>query len=282
MEFWFLAGLLTLATLFVLVRSLSGGDGVAVSAAKANASHYQSQLAELERQQAVGVIASGEAEAAKIEAARRLIHARDNPGTTLQGLDLARVRQALAVFVLIAVPLIGAGVYARLGSPKLPDMPLDARRLAEPDTFQALDSIQRMEAHLFLNPKDGSGHEMLAPLYFQMGRYAEAAKSFEQATLLLGETPQRLASRGEAMVAEKGGVVDNAALAVFDRVLALEPQNGPARFYKATALKQDGKRDEARDMLTTLRNETADVDIRRMLDASLMALDVPAEKATQP
>jgi cytochrome c-type biogenesis protein CcmH/NrfG len=65
-------------------------------------------------------------------------------------------------------------------------------------------------------------------------------------------------------------------------VLALEPQNGPARFYKATALKQDGKRDEARDMLTTLRNETADVDIRRMLDASLMALDVPAEKATQP
>jgi cytochrome c-type biogenesis protein CcmH len=282
MEFWFLAGLMTLAVLFALVRALASGAAPAVSAANANAAHYRSQLAELERQQASGVIGAGEAEAAKLEAARRLIHAKPENGSGLLGQDMARLRQAIAVFVLIAVPLIGAGVYARLGSPNLPDMPLEKRKLAEPETFKALEGIQRMEAHLFLNPKDGAGHEMIAPLYFQMGRYGDAAKAFEQASLILGETPQRLAGRGEAMVAEKNGMVDAEAAAVFEKVIALEPQNGPARFYKATALKQDGKRDEARAMLQTLRDETSDPDIQRMLDATLMSLGVPAEKAVKP
>jgi cytochrome c-type biogenesis protein CcmH len=282
MEFWFLAGLLTLAALFLLMRALAGGNHAAVSASNANVSHYQSQLSEIERQKAVNVIGNAEAEAARIEAARRLLHAQAVGQGEWLGDDLARVRQAISVFVLLAVPLIGAGVYARLGAPKLPDMPVEARRLAEPDTFKVLDGIQRMEAHLFMNPKDGAGHEMIAPLYFQMGRFADAAKSFQEAASILGETPQRLASLGEAIVASKNGIVDVEAVAVFDRVLAKEPANGPARFYKATALKQDGKRDEARAMLTSLRNETSDPDILRMLDASLMSLDVPAESAVKP
>jgi cytochrome c-type biogenesis protein CcmH len=272
MEFWFLAGLMTLAALFVLMRALSGDARHGLSAHAANTAHYQSQLQELERQQANGAIAPAEAEAARMESARRLIAAREPGGRQWDGDQQNRVRQAIAVFVLIAVPLIGAGVYARLGSPKLPDMPLEARRAAEPETFQALDGIHRMETHLFLNPGDGEGHEVLAPLYFRMGRYGDAAKAFKRAAEILGETPQRLASRGEALVAEAGGLVNGEALAVFDRVLQIEPRNGPARFYRATALRQDGRLDEAKTLLQTLLAETTEPDIRAMLEASLKAI----------
>jgi cytochrome c-type biogenesis protein CcmH len=71
------------------------------------------------------------------------------------------------------VPLIAFGFYGAVGSPGLPDAPLQAR-LAKPPEQQDLPIlVQRIETHLAANPKDARGWELLAPIYLRLGRADE-------------------------------------------------------------------------------------------------------------
>ena len=72
-------------------------------------------------------------------------------------------RRAAASTVLIALPVLAATVYLKLGSPELPGQPL-ASRAAAPAQDPTLDAlVARVEAHLAQNPDDGRGWEVVAP-----------------------------------------------------------------------------------------------------------------------
>lgn len=206
---------------------------------------YRAQLAEVERDLARKLIGEAEAEAAKAEAARRLLRsaaARDEPAGESE--PALRRRRAASAIALSCVPLLALLVYGAYGSPTLPDQPLAARLKASPaQDFEV--ALVRIEAHLAANPTDGKGWGVLAPVYLRQGRYEDAARAFANAIRHDGPSAERHAGQGEAQILAAGGVVTASARESLAAALALEPGNPRARFFMAMAQEQDGQTPQA-------------------------------------
>ncbi|OJY33145.1 MAG: hypothetical protein BGP06_20115, partial [Rhizobiales bacterium 65-9] len=160
------------------------------------------------------------------------------------GVSSLRRRKTAAVIALIVVPALALPAYLAAGSPQLPDQPLAARKAVDPSAISVAEAVARIEAHLARNPDDGAGYDMLAPVYLRMGRAADAARAYSAALRLNGETPERLAGLGEALVTGAEGVVTAEAQDLFTRASAAG-FNPRAGFYLALAREQDGDREGA-------------------------------------
>jgi cytochrome c-type biogenesis protein CcmH len=156
--------------------------------------------------------------------------------------------------MLVLVPGITLGVYLRIGQPGLPDLPL-ASRAVTPQNMDVASALQRIEQHLARNPDDGRGYEVVAPVYLRAGRFADAAFAYRRVIALLGPSATRHADLGEALVAEKDGIITAEARDAFEKAVALEPGYAKARFYLAVLLEQDGNRAGAVEKLTALAAE---------------------------
>jgi cytochrome c-type biogenesis protein CcmH len=240
MTLWFVLALMTAAAAFAVLwplgrrTALRGGSDVAV---------YRDQLDEIARDRAAGRIGEREAEAARTEVSRRLLHSADaQPLAPAPGHALRRKLAALAALVLL--PAGALGLYAFKGSPHLPDQPL-AVRLDTPTEQSVPALVVRVEAHLERNPEDGRGWEVLAPVYMRLGRYEEAAQARRNVVRLLGSTAAREADLGEALTGAANGVVTADAKAAFERALALDATEFKARYFTGLAAEQDGRPAEA-------------------------------------
>jgi cytochrome c-type biogenesis protein CcmH len=238
MTLWLAFALMTAAAIFAVLWPLSqsraarSGSDVAV---------YRDQLDEISRDRAAGLIGEAEAGAARIEVSRRLIAAGEAeagvPPINTQA-ALWR-RRAAAVVALLFVPLAAGTLYLWHGSPQLPGAPLAARTEAAHDSsITAL--IAKVEAHLERSPNDARGWDVLAPVYLRLGRIDEAVKARRNALNFGGETAQRQADLGEALVAASNGIVTAEAKQAFDRAVALDPADPKSRFYVGLAAQQDG------------------------------------------
>lgn len=199
---------------------------------------YKAQMAEIERDSARGLIAAQDAENAKAAAGRRLLAASEAVGAE-QSPSLTNIRLA-ALIALIVVPALGFGLYQRIGNPDLPDQPLEARATIKPENLDMLAAVAKVEAHLAKNPGDGRGYEVVAPVYLRLGRSEDAVRAWSEAIRLLGETAERKAALGEAMVYAANGVVTANARKSFEAALALDAKFPTARFYLGLAAEQDG------------------------------------------
>jgi cytochrome c-type biogenesis protein CcmH len=246
MTLWFGLALMTatviLAVLWPLSRRGSGsrsGSDVAV---------YRDQLDEIERDRAAGLIKDEEAGAAKVEVSRRLLAAADADGQAEPPVNAAAIvwrRRAVAVAALVVLPLAALTFYFALGSPELPDQPL-APRLAGARTNQSLNALTaQVETHLERNPEDGRGWEVIAPVYARLGRFDEAVKARRQALRLNGDSAERQAALGEALVFAANGVVTSEAKAAFERAAALDGNDVQGRYFLGLAAEQDGDRAQA-------------------------------------
>lgn len=204
---------------------------------------YRDQIAELARDAAAGRLPPEQAEAARIEVARRMLAAASSAPEVAS--SSGRRRRIAAVIALLVIPVVGAGLYLRLGSPELPDMPLASRLSAPPDGSDVAILVRRVEDHLSANPGDGRGYELLAPVYLKLGRTDDAIRAYRQAIVLLGSTAERQATLGEALVIRNEGVVGADATAAFQAALALDPSMAKARYFLGLAAEQDGRRPDA-------------------------------------
>ena len=228
-----LTGIAALAALWPLARRTPASPAV-----DSDVAIYKDQLAEIERDRARNLLPPDEAEAARIEVSRRLIGAASR-GTSEHAPSTAR-RRAAAVAVLVLVPAVALGLYGRLGSPALPDQPLEAR-LDTPSETASLDAlVVQVETHLARNPDDGRGWEVVAPIYLKARRFAEARQAYANALRLLGSTAEREASVGEAATAAAEGVVTADARSAFERAVAKDPSHAKARYFLGRAKEQDG------------------------------------------
>src|SRR5687768_1428269 len=102
MTLWFVLALMTAAAVFAVLLPL--GRQSAVRRSGSDVAVYRDQLEELERDRIAGAIADAEAEAARIEIARRLIAAADAaPAETRVQPSLWR-RRAVMVAALVLLP----------------------------------------------------------------------------------------------------------------------------------------------------------------------------------
>jgi cytochrome c-type biogenesis protein CcmH len=271
MMFWIAAAGLMGLTCLALLAALGGGR-VAAEDADHDRRFYAAQLAEIERQKSLGLMGDAEAQAARTEAARRLLAAADAPSTrSLEGGG----RRLAAIAVLIVVPAIALPVYLARGAPDMPDFALASREQpkAAPDgQVDVASAIQQIEAHLQKNPEDGRGQEVIAPVYLRMGRAADAARAFAAALRILGSTADRQAGLGEALVFQAEGVVTAEAKAAFTAALALDAAHVKARFFTALAAEQDGDRPRALALLAALRSDLPEGGLKTEITQQLAAL----------
>jgi cytochrome c-type biogenesis protein CcmH len=272
-------GMTALAVLAVLVplgrrRALRAGGEAAV---------YRDQLGEIERDSARGTIGAAEAEAARVEVARRLIAASEQDKQIEDTGRGARIRRRIvAVAALVLLPLAAGTLYLGFGRPDLPDLPLaerDASAVAADPAGQPVDDlVRRVEEELQKRPEDGQGWDVIAPVYLRNGEAAKAATAFGNAIRLLGSSAEREAGLGEALTLAAQGQVTPEAKAAFEKAAALDPDQPRARFYLARQAEQAGDTAKAADIYRgMLKDAPADAPWRGMVGQALAATALGAE-----
>ena len=194
---------------------------------------YRDQLQELERDQGRGIIGVAEAEAARNEISRRLLQVA-KPKLLASG-------NRYSLLAVLLVPLIALPLYAKFGSPRSPDVPLQERlkgAIANQD-FEAL--VATVEAHLAESPNDIEGWKVLAPAYKREQRWNDAADAYANVLQLAPPTAQGIADFGEMLVFANEGMVTDEAQRAFAEALKLDGKDERANYYFAMGQKQEGK-----------------------------------------
>jgi cytochrome c-type biogenesis protein CcmH len=249
MLFWILVSVLTAAVAVAMLLPLMRAEAETDIPQSHDVEVYRDQLAELQRDQANGLISGDEAEFARAEVARRLLSANEAVKAAAP-VSARRVNRIAQMVVIGFLPLTGLCLYLATGRPDMPDAPL-AMRLANPgDDINIL--IAKAEQHLVQNPQDGAGWDLLAPIYYREGRIEDAGAAYQNAIRILGPTPMRLSGYAESLIALSGGLITSEAQDALKQSLALEPEDPRSEFYLALALKQQGKTAEARSAFEAL------------------------------
>jgi cytochrome c-type biogenesis protein CcmH len=101
-------------------------------------------------------------------------------------------------------------------------------------------------------------------------RYADAAEAYRQSIRLLGESPKRLASYGQALVLANNGVVTEDARKALERALVLDPKLIEPRLVLIIAKEQDGQLAAAiEDWRAMLASAPADAPWRKLAEQRL-------------
>lgn len=275
--FWLVAGALLLAAAVALGLGLRRGRAVEAPALQ-DLQVYRDQLAEIERDLARGVIATEEAARLKTEVSRRILET-DRLARQAGGAGETRGPGGNLLIGFIVLLLAGSvALYWHLGAPGYPDMPLTAR-LAEaeelhrsrPDQTTAeadapkppaaemdaafLDLMTKLRATVAQRPQDIEGQRLLAQNEGRLGDFKAAYTAQRQVITLLGDTAtaEDHAGLAELMIFAAGGYVSPEAEAELSNALALDPQNGTARYYAGLMFAQLGRADRTfvlwRDLL---------------------------------
>lgn len=238
---------------------------------------YREQMAEIERDLARGVLLPNEAEAAKAEAARRLLRATGVQGESFAvGEPALRRRRAASTLALSIVPILALATYEIYGSPQvaIQGPPVEAQQQA--GNLDLMTAVAQIEAHLAKNPQDGRGWEVIAPVYLRMGRTDDAAKAYEAAIRSLGPEADRLANYGEVLVIAKDGLVTSEAQAAFEQAVKLDGASAKARFYLARAAMQDGQTEKAKNLYAELLSSApSDAPWAEAVKQELVSLGAP-------
>jgi cytochrome c-type biogenesis protein CcmH len=281
MVFWILvAGLVAVVTLVItrpLLRPAPRGEGSEESspAAAADVAVYKDQLKEVAVDEASGTLGAVEAESARSEIARRLL--RSTAATEKGGAPapVGRYRFAAYASILTSVtlPLASLALYLHYGTPGLPGDPFSARIADKAGAANPNDLIAKVEERLRQHPEDGTGWSVIAPVYYAMGRYDDAATAYAHALRLLGETPERLQGFANARIRDNNGIIPDDARKALHRILVLAPDREEPRIWLALAKEQDGKLTEAAaDYRNLLDKAPKNVPWRKVIEARLAAL----------
>ena len=126
---WAIFAVLTAVVLYALLRPLAGGSGGEGSRAAFNATVYRDQLGEVQSDRERGLIGEGDAEAARIEIARRLL-AADAETPAEQGSAAHSPLRVLGIALAVGLPLAALSLYLSTAPHAFPTNPsLPASRI---------------------------------------------------------------------------------------------------------------------------------------------------------
>ncbi|MDO6414773.1 tetratricopeptide repeat protein [Sphingomonas sp. BIUV-7] len=167
-------------------------------------------------------------------------------------------RIGLYALVLAGVAAVVAlGLRYREGGVDKGAAPSAAAPAATPGDVSGM--IAALEAKLKANPKDTEGWRMLGWSYFNLNRFADAAKAYARATEQAPRDASLWSALGETLVyAHQKGVDDDAAHA-FGRAVEIDPKDARARYFLAVRKDLQGDHKGAiDDWIAVLRDAPAD------------------------
>lgn len=266
--FWIAAGGMGLAILALFLLALIRARAEIASAAEYDLKVYRDQLAEIDRDLARGTLPADEADRQRTEVSRRLLEA-DRARTAG---DTTASTRGIVVAAAVILAIIGSSywVYARLGAPGYPDLPL-AARLAMSDELRAnrapqaemeaaataarptpaepeaefAQLMEQLRAAVADRPDDQRGLELLAANEARLGNLPAARIAQEQLIRLKGDTAtaEDRAALAELMIMAAGGLVSAEAEDELAKALTLDATNGTARYYYGLMAAQVGRFD---------------------------------------
>lgn len=270
--------LIAAAAAFIAIPFLRRDDSASHAASGVDV--YKDQLAEVERDKEQGLIDEKEAELARVEIERRILNAaraEETGGRSFSPNWQYRTAMGIATIVVIG----SVGLYAVVGRPDLIAVTGGAQMAAANNgsaNVQAAQAggaqeggnvnemVKRLEKRMEDDPKNADGWRLLGWSYYNTGRYDDSVKAYAKAVALQKDNPAFKAHMGEAMVKAADGRVTDEALKVFDDVLAINPKDERAHFFKGAALVQRGDNKGALDQWIELYNLTpADADWKKDL-----------------
>lgn len=255
MMLWLILTILTAgAALIVAAPFLFRNANAGGTASSINV--YKDQLAEVERDKAHGLIEEAEAASMRVEIERRILSASKAENAPAERIA-PNWQYRMVTGVTAIVALASVGLYAALGRPDLPsaqrqalaqDSQQTAQTVGAQEAGTEVDSlVKRLEKRLADNPNDADSWRVLGWSYYNTGRNKDAVAAYRRAVDLQKDNPALKALLGEAMVTESGNVVTDAALAIFEEVLAISPNDERGRFFKGVFKAQKGDNQGAID-----------------------------------
>ncbi|MBC3774826.1 c-type cytochrome biogenesis protein CcmI [Pseudomonas sp. SWRI99] len=217
-DFWLAAGLLLLVALsFLLIpvlrerRAQREEDRTAL-----NVALYQERVAELQAQQAEGVLDAAQLDSGRAEAARELL--ADTEGVAAP--RVSRLGKPLPLLAAVLVPVLGLGLYLHFGAADKVEL---TREFAQaPRSMEEM--TQRLERAVAAQPDSAEGLYFLGRTYMAQERPAEAAKLFERAANLSGRQPELLGQWAQAQYFADGKKWSEKIQALTDEALKADPK----------------------------------------------------------
>ena len=284
MVFWILVAGLVAAVTLAITRPLIRPAPQPAGAADADIAVYKDQLKEIAADEARGTLAAGEAESARTEIARRLLRAtQDNPKveSAPRAGDRNRFILPISILTSVTLPIASLGLYLAYGAPGMPAQPLSERIAQATDANKPNDLVAKVEERLHEHPEDGLGWDVIAPVYYAMGRYNDAAGAYQNALRLVGESPRRLQGFANARIRIENGIVPEDARKALERILVIAPNSVEPRIWLALAKEQDGRLAEAAaDYKKLVTEAPADAPWRKAIEERLASIAADAGGAT--
>ncbi|KAB2525644.1 c-type cytochrome biogenesis protein CcmI [Pseudomonas sp. GXM4] len=217
-DFWLAAGLLLLVALsFLLIpvlrerRAQREEDRTAL-----NVALYQERVAELQAQQAEGVLDAAQLDSGRAEAARELL--ADTEGAVAP--RVSRLGKPLPLLAAVLVPVLGLGLYLHFGAADKVEL---TREFAQaPQSMEEM--TQRLERAVAAQPDSAEGLYFLGRTYMAQDRPADAAKMFERAANLAGRQPELLGQWAQAQYFADGKKWSEQIQKLTDEALKADPK----------------------------------------------------------
>ncbi len=278
MLFWIIAAALAVLVGALLVLAALRGRSTEEPAAAYDLRVYRGQMDEVERDLARGAVSPEDAERLRTEIGRKILEA--DRALRLAGSEGGARGGLGVVLATVAVTLAGAlGLYAWVGAPGYPDMPI-ADRIAAARELQATrpgqaekaaeaaanrppppqpdpqyaSLMEKLRATVKSRPDDITGQSLLAQNEARLGNF-DAAIAAQQAVIALKGAAAGAgdhAALADLMVMATDGYVSPEAEAEIDKALALDPNDGTSRFYQGLMHAQTGRPDIAFGIWRTL------------------------------
>lgn len=227
---------------------------------------YKAQLEEVDRDVAREVLAAEDAERAKTEIARRLLAASGQGVATSD----SPLNKSAAIGTAVVIAALSGGIYWQLGAPGYSDLPLQTR-IANGDEFRAnrptqdaaeatapalekpdfpedyLASVEQLRTLVPLRPTEVQGWELLAFHESQLRNYPASADAQGEVVALKGDdaTVEDLVKYADLLAAAADGYVSPETEIVVRRLLQINPDSIPGRYYLGAMFDQTDRPDRA-------------------------------------
>jgi cytochrome c-type biogenesis protein CcmH len=203
---------------------------------------YKAQLKELNNDLKSGIIDDEEATRTKLEIERRILKAADGQ---LISSTLEKPNNFLSLAIVVII-LFSAAFYAVIGTPGMPDFPIEEFRQQEMpmDRVEALaqtdDLIAKVKARLASSPEEVQGWGYLANLEMNKGNFQKAAEALYQAHIIAPDVFDYQLMYAESLIMASNERVTPAALIILNKAKKMAPEHPGPRYYLALADFQAG------------------------------------------
>lgn len=240
--FLLIAALLACAVLLCLLPPLlrrDPGPGARVAADQLNLIVLRDQARELDADLAIGTLSAEHHTAARADLSVRVVQ----DVVAEDGAPPRAAHRRTALLLTLALPLLAAALYLKVGNPDALGAGPGNGNPAAPGHEQPADMatmVSALAARLEKEPDNIDGLHMLARSYTALDRHAEAARIYARLERLLPGEAGVLADYADALGTAQGGTLKGEPERLIDRALAIDGKHvkalslaGSAAFERA-------------------------------------------------